>query len=136
MIAADTNLWVALLLEHEKTDVAEAVYSREQRWQVPGVCLSEFRNAGLMYVRRKLITPAHLVEVVKEWHLLAPEVHRHLADDTLVIHRAAESGCTAYDCEYVVLAEVMDIPLLTWDKQVLAAFPDIAATPEAFVARS
>lgn len=36
------------------------------------------------------------------------------------------SGCTAYDCEFVVLAKDLDVKLITLDRAVLKAFPDVA----------
>lgn len=49
-----------------------------------------------------------------------------------VIELAAESGCTAYDCEFVSLAERLNVPLVTSDKKMFAAFPEIAISMEAF----
>lgn len=43
-----------------------------------------------------------------------------------VLRLAIASGCTAYDCEYVALAEERGVKLLTADRQLLAAFPAIA----------
>lgn len=43
-----------------------------------------------------------------------------------VLRLAHTSGCTAYDCEYVAVAEALGVQLLTADRQVLAAFPGIA----------
>jgi len=40
-----------------------------------------------------------------------------------VLALAIQSGCTAYDCEYVALAEALDVPLVTEDRDVLRAFP-------------
>lgn len=133
MIVADANLWIALLLEHERSHVAQAVFDIDPEWHVPIVCLSEVRNAGLAYVRRELITPEHLVDALGMWRGLARSSRRHDADDLLLVDRAVASGCTAYDCEYLVVAQVLDVPLLTWDKQVLRVFPDVAVTPEWFV---
>ena len=50
-----------------------------------------------------------------------------------VLHLAKESGCSAYDCEFVSLAMDLGIPLVTADRQVLRAFPNVAMTAELFV---
>jgi predicted nucleic acid-binding protein len=51
----------------------------------------------------------------------------------VVLHLAKESGCSAYDCEFVSLAMDLGIPLVTADRQVLRAFPNVAMTAELFV---
>jgi len=43
------------------------------------------------------------------------------------------SDCSAYDCEYVALAQDLDVPLVTTDRQVLREFPKIAVSLEKFV---
>jgi len=50
-----------------------------------------------------------------------------------VLALAIQSGCTAYDCEYVALAEALEVPLVTEDREVLRAFPARAISPAQFV---
>lgn len=49
--------------------------------------------------------------------------------------RAIESGVSAYDTLFVELAARSACPLLTFDKAVLKAFPDIARRPRELVGR-
>jgi predicted nucleic acid-binding protein len=44
------------------------------------------------------------------------------------------SPCSAYDLEFVALAQSLDVPFVTFDRQVLAAFPAVALHPQDFVA--
>jgi predicted nucleic acid-binding protein len=43
-----------------------------------------------------------------------------------VLELAHQSGCTAYDCEFIAVAKTLGAKLFTADKQVLKAFPKIA----------
>jgi predicted nucleic acid-binding protein len=52
-----------------------------------------------------------------------------------VLALAVQSGCTAYDCEYVALAEALDVPLVTEDQDLLRAFPGRALSPAQFLTR-
>jgi len=44
-----------------------------------------------------------------------------------------QSGCTAYDCEYVAVALKRTLPLITFDQEVLKKFPGIAYNVEEFL---
>ena len=50
-----------------------------------------------------------------------------------VLAAAAASRCSAYDCEFVVLAEDLSVKLVTTDRQVLGAFPKRAISPRQFL---
>lgn len=134
MIVADTNLVVALLMKHPGNAVAEAIYLRDSHWCAPPLMLSELRNVGLGYVRRRLLSMPDFLAVMAEARRLVPAGRRHEVDDEVVLKLAIDSGCTAYDCEYVMVAELLDVPLVTWDRELLAAFPDRAVLPEGFAA--
>lgn len=43
------------------------------------------------------------------------------------------STCSTYDCEFVALANDLDIPMITVDKQILKQFPNTAILLDEFV---
>jgi predicted nucleic acid-binding protein len=51
-----------------------------------------------------------------------------------VLDLAGRSSCSAYDCEFVALAQDLGVPLVTVDKQVFEQFPDIAVSLDKYLA--
>ena len=58
----------------------------------------------------------------------------HDVNSGAVFDAAQRSSCSAYDCEFVALAEALAAPLVTEDRQTLAAFPQRAVRMADFVA--
>ena len=52
--------------------------------------------------------------------------HERFVDPMLILDLVASSTCSAYDCEFVALAQELGVPLVTTDKQILRDFPRIA----------
>jgi len=44
-------------------------------------------------------------------------------DSAEVLRLASVSGCSAYDCEFVVLAEYLDVSLISADRRLVERFP-------------
>ena len=59
----------------------------------------------------------------------------HLVPSDGVFRVIARTKLSAYDAEFVALAEALDVPLVTADKLVLKECPGQAHTMEAFVSR-
>lgn len=47
-------------------------------------------------------------------------------DSVSVLELVRDSDCSAYDCEFIALAEKLDVKLVTMDKKLLKAFPSRA----------
>lgn len=131
MIVVDSNIICYYALPGVRTAVADRLRALDPQWCVPPLWRSEFRNVVVGQVRRGAMELAAAQELVALTEAMLRE-SEFAVDSSTVLARAAESGCTAYDCEYVVLAEDLGVPMVTSDKQVLAAFPDRAVAPEQY----
>ena len=135
MIVADANLLLYLRVTAEPfTARADAVLLRDPEWAVPLFWRSEIRQglAGLM-VHRGLSLDAALAALAGMDLVIGPR--EYAVESPEVLRLAHASRCNACDCEYVALAEALDIPLVTEDRALLKAFPGRAVSPAAFVTR-
>ena len=133
MIVADTNLLIYLYVQGQRTEESEAVLQRDALWAVPLLWRSEFRNSLIGLVRAhalQLDDALTMVDEAERW--LTGHEYSVLSRQVLTL--ASRSGCSAYDCEFVALAQDLEVPLVTTDRQVLKAFPTIAVSPSAFTA--
>jgi len=134
VIVVDTNVVVPLWIDSPATETSEALLTADAEWCVPLLWRSEFRNTLLGYVRRRALpleAAAGLLAAAEE-HLQAREF---AVESVRVLRRAAASRCSAYDCEFVVLAEELGVPLVTHDREILDAFPRVAVSPRTFLER-
>jgi predicted nucleic acid-binding protein len=133
VIVADSNLIAYLLIQGQHTEAAEAVLTKDPSWAAPMLWRSEFRNILALYLRQgHLELPAALKYVNEAEALYSGREYEVPSAPVLAL--AQESGCTAYDCEFVHLAQELDVPLVTSDKKLLRVFPDLAVSPSTFAA--
>jgi len=132
MIVADTNLIAYLHLPGPKAALADAVLVKDPEWCVPPLWQSEFRNILFAYMRTEGMG---IATAETHWN----DAFSHLGpnqaepDPSRVLEKSRSTKLSAYDAEYVTLAEQLGIPLVTSDKAILKAFPRLTLTPEAFL---
>ncbi len=131
MIVVDTNLLLHLLVASDLTPQAERVYKKDPKWVAPWLWRSEFRNALSVYVRRGLLALNEAIAKMRAAEALM-EGRELQVDSARVLELARESGCSAYDCEFVWLAQDLGVPFVTSDDQVLSKFKSIAISMGAF----
>lgn len=125
MIVVDSNVIAYLLLPSEHTAAAEALLEQEPEWVAPVLWRSEFRNILAGFIRRGSLTFEQACNVQREAEdLLAGAEHEVDSDSVLALVR--DSDCSAYDCEFVVLARRLGVRLVTMDKKLLKTFPSDA----------
>jgi predicted nucleic acid-binding protein len=125
VIVVDANILVYLWLKESYADAAATLLSEDPHWIAPLLWRSEFRNVVVGALRRKTIARETALAAI-DGAERQMNGHERLVDSRDVLRLAAQSRCSAYDCEYVALAEAAGVPLVTNDAQILKEFPSIA----------
>ena len=135
MIVSDTNLIAYLLIPGDRTSLANSVLAKDSEWAVPPLWRSELLNVLSLHLRLSLLTIDDALDIVQKAESLIGGRERSV-DSGSVLRLAEQSGCTAYDCEFVHVAQELGVPLVTSDSKLLAVFPQVAVSPEMFIAES
>lgn len=132
MIVVDTNTVAYLYLPTEYTADVEILLDQDPHWIAPLLWRSEFRNILSLYVRKNIIDldTALQMQGQAERQLTGNEYSVHSTD---VLTLARDSGCSAYDCEFISVARSLNTTLVTGDRKLIAAFPDIAVAAKDYV---
>ena len=132
MIVVDTNVIAYMVLPGPHAPKAAAVRQRDPIWHTPPLWHHEMLNVLAMQMSHAGATLDECLRAHEQAARLVlvttPPAVEH------VLRLSAGSGCTSYDCEFVAVAEKLQTTLVTTDKQILAAFPQTAVSPEAFIA--
>lgn len=122
MIVVDSNVVAYLYLPGEHTAKAEALLEQDPDWAAPVLWRSEFRNILAGYLRRKTLTFDQACSLQNEAEgLLAGSEFE--VDSKAVLELVRDSDCSAYDCEFIALANKLQVKLVTMDAKLLRAFP-------------
>lgn len=132
MIVVDTSVVAYRSIPGGKYAVAERVFERDPDWHVPLLWRSEFRNVLCGHLRRRALTLEAAQEIRANVEaMLAAGEHEVLG--SIVLGFVARTSLSAYDCEYVALAEMLAVPLVTEDRRILSEYAG-AISMEAFLA--
>jgi predicted nucleic acid-binding protein len=127
----DTNVVAYLWLPGDFTAAAERLLADDADWAVPLLWRSEFRSVLSGAVRRRTLSLPRATDIAaaaesqvrgREFSVETPHV----------LSLANRSGCSAYDCEFVALAQDLGVRLVSNDAAVLRAFPAVAVPLQQF----
>jgi predicted nucleic acid-binding protein len=123
VIVVDSNVLAYFYLPGDFTAEAQALFERDPDWVAPVLWRSEFRNILAGYLRRGSLSfeEAVRIQAEAEDQMAGAEF---AVDSLSVLGLVCNSSCTAYDCEFVALANELDTRLVTMDRKLLQAFPD------------
>lgn len=132
MIAADCTLIAQLFLTTPETELAQEVMLADDVWAVPLLWRSEFRSVLRKYFLNHDLSLEQCLEIT------SVAEHRMSVGETTVSSIAVMSlvestGCSAYDAEYVSLAQSLSVALVTSDRRLHKMFPSVAVSPARFL---
>ncbi len=133
MIVVDSNVIAYCWLNSSMTALAQRVRVKDPDWHVPVLWRSEMRSILAGYLRDGSLSAVQTRRVMRqvEEALVGCE---HLVASDAVLKVIEATRLSAYDAEFVALAEELSVPLVTEDKAVLKAFSKTALSIEGFLA--
>ena len=132
MIVVDTNIIGYLYLTSECSTQAEDALLKNAHWVAPLLWRSEFCNVLALYIRKDILSLEDAVRIMETATTLMQGNEYEVAS-LQVLRLVAGSTCSAYECEFVALAQDLNIPLVTVDKRILEQFPKYTISLDEFV---
>jgi predicted nucleic acid-binding protein len=132
MIVADSNLIAYLLIPGDNSFLADEVFLKDADWAVPLLCRSELRNILTLYMRHEGMSLQQAQITMEKAEFLWSNREYAVPSDS-VLETTFHNRISAYDGEFVILAQHLGVPLVTFDKPVRKAFPNIAVSAENFL---
>jgi predicted nucleic acid-binding protein len=132
MVLVDTNVLVCLLIEGERTGLAQALYARDTEWKSEAFALVEFSNVLATYQRGGALDAAQARRLLGEAERLLRGVVN--VPHAIALEAAGRFGASAYDARFLAAAEQLGARLVTEDAKLRAAAPALTESLEQAVA--
>ncbi|MBA4367569.1 MAG: VapC toxin family PIN domain ribonuclease [Desulfobacterium sp.] len=134
MIVVDTNVISYFYLTSEYSVIAEQLFLKNSVWAAPFLWRSEFRNVLSFYLRKQIITLHDAMQIFETAESLL-QGREYEVNSNQVLKLSKNSGCSAYDCEFVNLAQDLNVPLVTMDKKLLDHFKNTALSIQNYLSK-
>jgi predicted nucleic acid-binding protein len=132
MIVADANLLINYVCGTPFSEMARLVKAKDADWISPHLWQAEVLNGLLVMHRAGLLDLEPALRAYRNAASTTATDIRDIESD-VILTTARRFSLTAYDATYVALAHTLGVPLITEDKQILRACPDIARSMREFL---
>ena len=125
MIVVDTSIIAHLWIPSQYSDLTKQLLTIDRDWISPYLWRSEFRNVVFKYLCKDIIERDKAIEIIS----FAEEfmLHREYeVPSKEIVSLGMKSKLSAYDCEFVCLAKLKDVDLVTLDRDIAKEFPKFA----------
>jgi predicted nucleic acid-binding protein len=129
MIVVDTNVVTYHLLRADPfAEEVARLAETDPDWVAPTLLQSELRNVLALQHRERGLSVREAKRLLRQAEALFENALFEV-DAERVLDLVARSNLSAYDCEYLVLAQRLDTSLVTYDTAIRSSFPTIAHAP-------
>jgi predicted nucleic acid-binding protein len=132
MIIVDTNVIASMWVPNNMDEWGYKVLKKDDEWIAPLLWRSEFRNVLSLYLRKGILELPIVLQMIEEAEQMM-NGNEFEVNSTQVMSFVSVSSCSAYDFEFVVLADDLNVPLVTFDDKIITEFPNLAVSPRQFV---
>ncbi len=127
MIVVDTNIVAYAYLKGDRTSLTQKLRELDSQWRLPTLWRHEFLNLLSMYVQHGGCQATKAVEIWdKVFVNLSP--CESVVDMAMALKIACESKISAYDAQFITLAQNLGVPCVTEDNVLLKKFPGVAVS--------
>ena len=134
MIVVDANILIYSLIKCDQSPLIQKLRGKDADWRTTALCLHETLNVLATYQRRGVLTLAQCRVLLSHAGRFIKVAQCEVEMDT-ALAVAAEYAITAYDAQYVALAQYLNAPLITEDRKLRKAVPGIAFSIQEFLAQ-
>jgi predicted nucleic acid-binding protein len=122
LIVVDANILAYTLIEGDKTAQALRLSTVDPEWRVPFICRYELTNLLATYVRAGGLAETSALRHHESFVALLSNIEVPV-DPGASLHIAIRSSITAYDAEYIAVAESLNVLCVTEDVKLRRALP-------------
>lgn len=132
MIVVDVNVLAYSVIAGALTPLALQVRKKDPHWRLPGIWRHEVLNIFATYVRQGGLPRERAFKTLEDVYsrILPYEVELEPVE-TLEV--ALQHKITAYDAQYILLAQKLGVPCVTEDRALRHAAPRWTVSMEGFV---
>jgi len=131
VVVVDTNVVAYALIEGSKTVLAQRVRERDSMWRLPELWRHEFLNVLSTHARHGGVSSSEADVLWQEAMALLANCELPV-DMRKALRLSIQFGISAYDAQYIVLAQSLGVPCVTEDRRLVRAFPDVATSMDAY----
>jgi len=128
VIVVDTNVISYLLIRGERSEAMDRLLENDSEWVAPRLWLGEFLNVLATYERIGKFDSVQTNELLGDALALMQDASYEIRPER-ILAVARRTSCSAYDSQYIALAEDLGLKFYTCDQKILKNCAGLAIEP-------